>query len=172
MNRYVITLLITCLAARMLQAATATTDYILPFLKESTTLWRDSHDWKAEMHNEHAEAETKYAQASSQDFVKTDVKGHFKLHKDGDTVEITTEIEENEVTQAQNDNEFELFKNIVEDINGKRTEQTDSCSACNHLIQALLDAQKRQLKITLNSNCTSKIPYALFMQRIAASTQE
>lgn len=173
MNRYIATLLIVCTTARILPADTAPTDYIMQFLSKSTTLWRASDDWKTEMQNATAEAETTYAGAQERDFARTRAKGDFKIHKDGNMVEVTAEIEETEVNQAQTDSEFERFKTIAEDINNKKTaKRTDTCSTCNYVIHALIDAHKRQLKITLNSNCTSKIPYEQFMQQIATSMQK
>ena len=142
------------------------TQYVMQFLKKSTTLWHDSDDWKDKIRENGATIETKYAEERQRN-----VKCRFKIsnQSQSDCVEVDSTIEDHEIREANSDEEITEFKNMIEQYNEDKKTQADFCSQCEFTLRLKFDEKTRKLHTILVSSCKSKIPYLLFMKKINES---
>lgn len=156
------------------------TEYIMNFLPKSTTMWRCLLGWQNNIKNT-SKKETAYAQTHLKEYCgfaakyfqlkENGVKAHFitTYNKENDTVEVRSTIQDVEVSHAKDSQEAEQFKQLAQEYNNKSTQQADSCSECTYNPKVVFDKKNNTLYVTLDSSCISKIPYAVFMEKIRPS---
>lgn len=168
MNKYIILLFSaiifdTTLAQQHDDACVQPTEYVLQWLKKSTTLWRCSQEWKNLDAKQH---ETAYAKTHITEYCgnaakffrlsENGIKATFVIHKNDDnTVEVQSEIEDMEVRQATQQ-DLENIQKLSQN-SGNET-QSDFSTKCNFLTSVVYDSNRNQLRVRLKSSCLSKFP--------------
>lgn len=131
------------------------TKSLMQLLSQSTTLWRNSDDWKDNI-KKHTAIHTCFNNQAG-------TKINFKVIPHNDNVEIITTIEEQllpEIT-TQNDEEFQKI------ITQKRTYSSDYSSECTFKTdKRQFNRKNGTIKRSISGTCKTRIMYTAFLKEI------
>ncbi len=186
--------LISTLANAVQENCPSPTDHIMYLLKDSTTKWRGSFDWKESILKPGAQAETVFARTilgfyygwfactyldmhamhvkikKPTNFVNGDTSAHFVLSNDAATnsVKIETTLYDTQIFSSSDAAEREKLKDFAKRHDGYQEVKSDTYTECTYTDLLFFNETSGKLEETLVTTCTSKIPLDLFTQVIHA----
>lgn len=159
-------------------------EYVMQFLKDSTTLNRGSQDWKSDLDSD--TIETVYARTHLTMYAGLAARGYHESHKSsnmhksenavsarfsikrnsGDTVEVASTVIATEIERAETQEDKKRLKMLAATKNGKREEQADYTTKCTHTHKWHFDEKSQKLEKKLIAECLSRMPKVLFEEKI------
>lgn len=186
MNRLLVIALVVCNGLTAAQSPTdcpLPSEYVLGFLKKSSTLYRGSQDWQDTIKKDGATADTVYAQTHLTGYsgifaryiqlgwlAEDAVKGSFTTSSKGNTVEVASVIEDLKVTKTANEKEAHELEALATSSPKHTERQTDFCSSCAVVKTSQFDKKTNQLRVLTKSTCKTRMPRCLFMEQIQKKT--
>lgn len=175
-----------CFSESLIAECATPSQYVMQFLKESTTLYRGSQDWKTSLSSSttiktiFAKSNNRlftglvawafYLQHGSPVFNQPDnaASGVFTItkQKEDDTVEILANLVDTEIVKPKDTKDKEQLKKLATQSDSKTETQTDLTTRCTYTHKLRYKHDQDELEKTILSECISKMPIQVLEDKI------
>ncbi|MBY0109534.1 MAG: hypothetical protein K2X90_00260 [Candidatus Babeliaceae bacterium] len=172
------------------------TDYVMQFLKDSTTVFTGSDSWKKDIKRDFSEVRTVFARIHNSTnlqllggvaarmyhiihnipgarFVADGqyASGSFSMSHIVDYINITSSITDSEVTTFDMSELTDDFKKEIQSQHGKETTLSDADTRCVHTVNVSFNENNGRLEQKLTSNCKTTLKFDEFIKKLNESKQ-